>query len=247
MITPLEYDENAILATLPPDVEDLEAKPETEQALFALQKTYLETHDLNVWKKMFKMCYDYARSLVLKRLKGKIFIEPDEVTDNATAATVAFMRQYQVKHDWKVCVSFAGMIKWKVIESMYRDQSEDQHVSLNSVSERSDRGEELQASIQKIGYKSLVGSYAPKPEDGLDQLSIQDVVNEVLTELDELEMDDRIDILVRLKLVLVMKKPKNRHVKVNFENRWEQDRRVFNTVERTEKEIRSRAFNTFFN
>ena len=241
MITPLVYDQVAAVVQQPPIVTDLSIKPPTEIALFHLQSEYFKTRSLDVWKQMFKICYDYARSLVLKRLKGKIFIDPDEVNDTATGAAVAFMRQYQVKPDWKVTVSFAGMLKWKVIESMYRSQKEDDHVSLNAVSERSEKGDELQDSLARLGFTSLDGSYNPKPEDMLDKVSLREVIDPVLAELRDSEVNEREYVLALLKLVIVLKKPKNRHVKVNFENRWELDYKTYGVVERTELEVRSRV------
>jgi hypothetical protein len=243
MVTPLQYDEE-------PKRErhenadwiygDFEKKPDTERELYFLQLKYLETRDQDTWKAMFKIIYEYARSLVLKRLKNRTYIEPDEVADYAGGAAQAFMRQYLTKPHWSVGASFAGMLKWKVVEVMYRYKSEDDHVSLNSIGGKDDDKGELLDSLGRVGFSTMSGSYNPRPEDCLDKWTVSDVVDEVLGELDTVCNDEMVRLLTVLKMVLVLRKPRNRHVKTNFINRWERDFKSFSTLERVELELKKR-------
>jgi hypothetical protein len=93
-------------------------RPETEEKLFGLQEDYLKNRNVHVYQKIFSEILPYARSLVLKKTKGKIYLPPETVDSAALEATVKFMSQYE-KEDFKVDKSFAGMLNYKVLESMY--------------------------------------------------------------------------------------------------------------------------------
>jgi hypothetical protein len=229
--------------------DKLEDKPETEKKLFEYQEDYLKNRSTETWKKMFHLCYDYARSLVLKRLKGKVYIDPEEVDDYSITSTLAFMRQYLIKPYFRVGASFAGMIKWKVIESMYRYQKEDHNESLNSVLDNStstDKSSEMQDNLEKIGFTPMVGSYNRKPEDLLNDISLKDVTDEVINEILDLNLSEYMNLIVLFRFIILFKKPKNRHVKTNFQDRWEKDFKVYSLCEMAEKEIKTRYKNILY-
>lgn len=93
-------------------------KPETEQKLSELQDEYLINRDITAYQEMFSILHSYARSLILKKTKGKIYLSKDLV-DNATLeACVKFMQQYE-KPEFKIDASFAGLLNLKILESLY--------------------------------------------------------------------------------------------------------------------------------
>lgn len=93
-------------------------KPETEQKLSELQEEYLKERSIEAYQEMFSILHSYARSLILKKTKGKIFLSKDLV-DNATLeASVRFMQQYE-KPDFSIDASFAGLLNLKILESLY--------------------------------------------------------------------------------------------------------------------------------
>ncbi len=109
-----------------------EKKPITEAQLSQLEKEYLETHDSEVFKEIFSLLLSYSRSLILKKAKGKIFLPPALVEDRALEATVKYMSQYE-KADYKTNTSFAGLLKYKVLEALYgpKVKAADRILSLN--------------------------------------------------------------------------------------------------------------------
>jgi hypothetical protein len=107
-------------------------KPETEVRLFKLQDEYLKTRNITVYQRIFSELLPYARSLILKKTTGKIYLPPDKIDSAALESTVKFMTQYE-KPDFKIEKSFAGILNFKVLESMYGPKiiAADHIVSLN--------------------------------------------------------------------------------------------------------------------
>lgn len=107
-------------------------KPATEVLLFKLQREYLETRNVRVFQQIFSELLPYARSLIMKKTRGKMFLPPDMLDSAALESTVKFMSQYE-KPDFKIKNSFAGILNYKVLESMYGPKviAADQIGSLN--------------------------------------------------------------------------------------------------------------------
>jgi hypothetical protein len=107
-------------------------KPVTEQRLSDLQTEYLKTRDIKFYQLIFSELLPYARSLILKKTTGKIYLAPDLIDSAALEATVKFMSQYE-KPDFRIDNSFAGILNYKVLESLYGPKviAADQIASLN--------------------------------------------------------------------------------------------------------------------
>jgi len=192
-------------------------RPPTEEALFALQEKYLKKRDQKVWSQMFQIVHDYARSMVLKRNKGKKYLTPDIVEDKATGAALAFMTQYLNSKDFYVGGSFAGMINWKVIESLYKDYNEDCHKSINDIISESSNNT-VEDYQERIGFTNIMCNYDnyAVPEKALDQNNTN-VIIEVLEELEQnLGMDIHSTLLTYFYLIVCLRHPKNRHSKNMF-------------------------------
>ncbi len=110
----------------------IKVKPKTEQLLADYEAEYLHTRDIKVYQKMFSELLPYARSLILKKTKGKIFLPPALVEEAAIESTVKYMSQYE-KPDFYTKVSFAGLMSLKVLESLYgpKTKAADKISSLN--------------------------------------------------------------------------------------------------------------------
>jgi hypothetical protein len=107
-------------------------KPITEQLLTDLQEEYLKTRDIVVYQQIFSEILPYARSLILKKNTGKIWLSPDLVDSAALETTVKFMSLYQ-NPDFKINASFAGILGFKLLEALYGPKvvAADQISSLN--------------------------------------------------------------------------------------------------------------------
>lgn len=215
---------------------EIESKPETEQQMFALQDRYINHgRDQAVWSQMFELCWSYMQSLIKKRLAsaGK-YMEPEELDDKTTAATLAFMSQYLTKPEFEVGASFAGMMKWKIIEVMYKPSADDKAISMST--EIDDDGkntlEDLIAAEDAGCWHFL--------EDEVCRASPIDVINQVLKELDATLNDFYLETVVRGYLLLCMKHPKNRHSKRMFLNRWAQSPKVEKLIEYVMLEVHNR-------
>jgi hypothetical protein len=104
----------------------------------------------------------------------------------------------------------------------------------------------MQDNLEKIGFTPMVGSYNRKPEDLLNDISLKDVTDEVINEILDLNLSEYMNLIVLFRFIILFKKPKNRHVKTNFQDRWEKDFKVYSLCEMAEKEIKSRYKNILY-
>lgn len=106
--------------------------PETEIVLTALQELYLKPNCSQALRdRYFMLMRAYARSILLKEIKRKgIVFPPEKVEELATDSTLLLMNQY-TKEGWKISASFAGALRWKVVESLYGDSKDEMNYSLN--------------------------------------------------------------------------------------------------------------------
>ena len=139
-------------------------KPDIEIQLMELQQKYLETRDPEIYKKMFGLLIPYARSLVLKTIKGKIFLPPDMIEDIAIEASIKFMNQYSRK-EWFIATSFGGVLQFKILESLYnpRQVKEEMVLSLNQVIENSRKSNSELGDLPQ----TLRFSYMFRPDEAL--------------------------------------------------------------------------------
>lgn len=188
-------------------------KPATEIKLTDLQEQYLATRDEKVWQEMFSIMIQYARSLVLKATKGKVFLDPDHVIGVATDAAIKIMRRYHDDPDFMIDRSFGGLLRWKVIESLYGDRQEESHLSLNHiVSEEGGHVTELGDLQSSIGFHTSTGIVSDEPIlDGILTQEMYSVVRTVLSEFDTAVDSYRLSLLARLFVLLLVRKSKIRH------------------------------------
>lgn len=115
-------------------------KPATEVLLSDLQAEYLKDRNQVAYQKMFEELVVYCRSLVLKTIKGKTFLQPDYVQEVALEATMRLMAQYQ-KPEFTIGASFAGYLQFKILEVLYNTKviQEDMTLSLNAIVDASSK------------------------------------------------------------------------------------------------------------
>lgn len=212
-------------------VGDISEKPETEQKLFALQKKYLMTRDLEYWNEMLLICYSYFRSCLLKTVRGGNFIDPDKITDASVHAAFSFMKQYIRNKDFIVGASFAGMATWKIFEgkNIIKDHQNNE-LSLNFIIDQ-DSGKELEQLLSNTQYQ----------DDVKDKEELIDIFDRVMKELKEIEkLDSRTFFLVKLYVLLNIRGPKNRHSVPMFLNIWANDYVTRSICEETLLEVNRR-------
>lgn len=172
-------------------VKKLTPKPETEQKLYDLQEKYLENRDVTTYQEMFSLLYPYARSLILKKTTGKIYLSKD-IVDNATMEScVKFMEGY-LRPDFKIESSFAGLLNLKVLEALYspKQRRSESMVSLNAIiSTSADSDMELHELSDKLNFVPLFRPDAAN--DTLDPVEYlfnkdEDAIKSVMTVFDNL-------------------------------------------------------------
>ena len=223
---------------------ELEDKPSTEIMLFNLQNKYLSNgRPQEIWEEMFKICWSYMRSLILQRQRGKSFVEPELIDDQTTSATLAFMSQYLTRPEFEVGASFAGMMKWKIIEVLYKN------------SPKNGSPISLQLEVSDDGKTTLEGLIAAEgieysPEDLTVKRSSYEIIEEILNELDAtINVDNKyyIMLVVRLYILLCLKHPKNRHSKKMFLDKWAQDFKIKKLIDFVMLEIKNRLLEESYN
>jgi len=106
---------DAILRDL--DKVDVASKPPTEQELFKYQyQFYSEYGDPHATDRMFNIISSYAGSLILKVKKTSRYISKDILHDMAQEVALRVVSQYLKRPGFVIQGSFAGYIKWKIIE-----------------------------------------------------------------------------------------------------------------------------------
>jgi hypothetical protein len=211
-----------------PEVEDateiewygsLEDKPPIEQTLYKLQEQWYNEEDdkekVKIWTEMFKNVQIYARSMVLQKLKNKKFLSPDVVDDYASDASLRFMSQYLYRRNFKCGTSFGKMINYKVLEAVYGEKEEEQTYSLYLDSNSDDTEFDLLSISQKADIKPLFSSEVDELEK-LFENTYDDVIDGILEEAFAEIDSDIIKMKIMFYLNLLLKKPKNRHIKSQF-------------------------------
>ena len=211
-----------------PEVEDateiewygsLEDKPPIEQTLYKLQEQWYNEEDdkekVKIWTEMFKNVQIYARSMVLQKLKNKKFLSPDIVDDYTSDASLRFMSQYLYRRNFKCGTSFGKMINYKVLEAVYGEKEEEQTYSLYLDSNSDDTEFDLLSISQKADIKPLFSSEVDELEK-LFENTYDDVIDRILEEAFAEIDSDIIKMKIMFYLNLLLKKPKNRHIKSQF-------------------------------
>ena len=200
-----------------------------------------EDKSKQTWSDMLEIMYQYTRSCILKRNKKKRFMEPEDVTDKAISAALSFMSQYNKNPDFYVGASFAGMVKWKIVEALYKYQAEDNHVSLNQVI--SDEGPKEIGENMTYEDNAIPGSYSDygSPEDVILAESNEDLVTTLVGELDEMVgHSSKYAFLARLYLLIILRGPKTRHSKRLFLEQWASEHQMEQVLEATILELHQR-------
>ena len=208
-------------------------KPQTEVNLGLLQEEYLKERARKAYQNLFAELLPYARSLVLKKTTGKVYLPPDLVDSYALDATVKFMAQYE-NPNFKVDLSFAGLLNLKVLESMYGPKviAADQIGSLNEHIEGSHQNAGIPTEIgdlaETYGFTYMFQSDSAQVQsDPANYLfdKDQDAINSVLTVIHDLYMSTNLHhfFLVCTGLLQFLKKKKTyekyREVFLNRETR----------------------------
>lgn len=94
-------------------------KPESERTLFLLQDLYYqEEKNPKVLKAMEDILIKYASSLIKKNYI-KAVSGQDDILKHAKSATSRVMQKYIEQDDYRMYASFAGLLLWKIKESIY--------------------------------------------------------------------------------------------------------------------------------
>lgn len=185
-------------------------KPQTELDLDKLQEVYLDNpKDAANFREFFLLVKNYARSIALKEIKGKVYLEPDRIEEVAVEAALKLFAQYK-KEGWKVWGSFGGAIRWKVVEALYQDAKEDITTSLNTLIGE-DRQQEVGDLFEKLGIVPFLSFTVQNPQDLLDRES-SSIFSEVLAVLKDADqvLPYHLRILFSAYLLLLVRKSKAR-------------------------------------
>lgn len=197
----------------------LEDKPLIEQSLYKKQQRWYDpkttdSDKRNIWSEMFLEVKTYARSMVLQKLKNKKFLSPDEVDGHANNAALKFMSQYLYRVNFKCGTSFGKMINYKVLETVYGEVEDDKTLSL--IMDGGDNGDlDLLSIQQRAEITPLWGQAIYDTEEEMNN-TIRGIINGLFEEFDSEVDSDLLRLKMRMYFNLLLKKPKNRHIKDQF-------------------------------
>lgn len=205
-------------------------------------------HSVDTWSEMLEIMYQYTRSCILKRNTKKKFMEPEDVTDKAISAALAFMSQYNKNPNFYVGASFAGMVKWKIVEALYKYQSEDDHLSLSQVV--SDDGSKEIGDNMTYEDNAIMdcGSEYASPEDKVILMSNGTIFDSVIRELDQvIGHESQNAFITRLYLLIILRGPRTRHSKRLFLERWASTHQTEQLLEASLLELHQRMVENYSN
>ena len=192
---------------------------ETELRLQELQDKFLDPNGCSKADKdeFFLVMRMYARSITLQMIKSKgLVLPPERVDEVCTDATLAILKQYQ-KVGWKIEASFAGALRWKVIESLYGPKNEESHYSLNTTFSDDTDSKEMLDLVSSSSLPWSNDSYCDDPEETtFNQYSaVVEEVNRLLDEAYEI-LDYRLYLRFLPWLLLNIRKTRARNVMQTF-------------------------------
>ena len=192
---------------------------ETELRLQELQEKFLDPNGCSKADKdeFFLVMRMYARSITLQMIKSKgLVLPPERVDEVCTDATLAILKQYQ-KVGWKIEASFAGALRWKVIESLYGPKNEESHYSLNTTFSDDTDSKEMLDIVSSSSLPWSNDSYCDDPEETtFNQYSaVVEEVNRLLDEAYEI-LDYRLYVRFLPWLLLNVRKTRARNVMQTF-------------------------------
>ena len=192
---------------------------ETELRLQELQEKFLDPNGCSKADKdeFFLVMRMYARSITLQMIKSKgLVLPPERVDEVCTDATLAILKQYQ-KVGWKIEASFAGALRWKVIESLYGPKNEESHYSLNTTFSDDTDSKEMLDLVSSSSLPWSNDSYCDDPEETtINQYSaVVEEVNRLLDEAYEI-LDYRLYVRFLPWLLLNIRKTRARNVMQTF-------------------------------
>ena len=193
------------------DKNKLESKPISEQKAFAYQTKWLQTKDPKVWEEWTALMFSYTRSLVLKKLTRKKYLEPDEIDDITADAVFNFMAQYlkptKTGGQFEVGASFAGMVNFKILEALYRGKDDSHVLSLDATV--TDEDKTLADFAKPLQVEST-------NENFLDY-DLIDIIKDLIAEIDEKYGSDAyLASVLKLYVNLIIKCPKQAATKNKF-------------------------------
>ena len=192
---------------------------ETELRLQELQEKFLDPNGCSKADKdeFFLVMRMYARSITLQMIKSKgLVLPPERVDEVCTDATLAILKQYQ-KVGWKIEASFAGALRWKVIESLYGPKNEESHYSLNTTFSDDTDSKEMLDLVSSSSLPWSNDSHCDDPEETtFNQYSaVVEEVNRLLDEAYEI-LDYRLYVRFLPWLLLNIRKTRARNVMQTF-------------------------------
>ena len=96
---------------------DVESKPPTERELFGYQHDfYAHQGDQDAIRDMFKTLASYSGSLILKVKKSTRYLNKSQLKDMSQEVALRVVSQYLKRPGFIINGSFAGYIKWKILE-----------------------------------------------------------------------------------------------------------------------------------
>ena len=198
----------------------MKKKPITEIKLEELQHKFLENRNIRFVPLIYDELYPYTRSLLLKFIKNKIFLPPEVISDTTKDVCLLIIDKYRTRPDFKIEASFAGYLKYKILEVLYAPQKvwEEQCGSLNAVissdKKNKEKNTELSELSETLKFDYLFPVLDSNPEDHFFKVDSTAAIKSVWTVFEDMfgapqnETNDHIRkvLLVSMAILLFFRK-----------------------------------------
>jgi hypothetical protein len=190
-------------------------KPATEVELTDLQDKWLIHKDDEAYQKMFGIIVQYARSIILKMTRGKKFLNPDYVFNMAVDSAIKFFEQYTKNPNFRIDYSFAGVLRYKVLECLYgpKIQKQDAIGSINAYVNNFNDTEELESLQEKLDMRPYWSSTLDIDDPihkmyHTEETTLQTVMS-VINDVYKSGITNRDNIIILIALLHTFRKNKN--------------------------------------
>ena len=154
-------------------------KPEHERDYKVIHE-HEKCMDKEILTKLFFIVKNYANSLLKKHIKKKgFYLHPEQFVEKVNQIAFRWYQQFTEKPGFKINDSWAGQIKWKIVEVLYSNIEDETTDSFNRIidSSKGSKNQSLEDLTESFNVKFL---FTPQTEDVFDPY---DQTIDLITEL----------------------------------------------------------------
>ena len=182
-------------------------KPQDEFTLFTLQDSYFEKgRSPKVLEEMYRCIFSYSRNIILKKIRGKTHFSTTMLQDRIEDLSTLMIEKYLIDPEFRVKVSFGGIMKRMSAGTLYRDQDEDKPESFDMGTPGSTSREFGDVAYDPFSFDLLNPKNSEDPYDsvflGSRKVGLVEELDDILEKVYWVLIDNKVNFGDRLMFLL---------------------------------------------